>query len=136
MSVAVVTGASRGIGREIASCLFEEGYQVAIHFHKNRELAENLAAQLNAQGRGNQAVAIGADISQKAQVEVLFCQVRQRLGPVDVLVNNAGIAQQKLFTDLTESDWDTMLGTNFKWGVLCLSMCFEGYDSTTGGQNH
>ena len=122
MSVAVVTGASRGIGREIASCLFEEGYQVAIHFHKNRELAENLAAQLNAQGKGNQAVAIGADISQKAQVEVLFCQVRQRLGPVDMLVNNAGIAQQKLFTDLTEADWDTMLGTNLS-GVFYACQC-------------
>lgn len=122
MSVAVVTGASRGIGREIAQLLLERGYDVAVHFHQNQKLAEELAAGWQKQRKANRAVPVRADISNRTDVQAMFAQVRQTLGAVDVLVNNAGIAQQKLFTDLTAADWDTMLGVNLS-GVFFACQC-------------
>ena len=120
--VAVVTGASRGIGRAIALRLLEDGFCVAVNYIHSKEAAEQLAGDWNCQGKPNRAMAVQADVSQKAQVEALFEAVRREWGDISVLVNNAGIAQQKLFTDVTPEDWDRMIGVNLS-GVFYACQC-------------
>ena len=95
----LITGGSRGIGQACAIAFARQGYQVAINYIHSKEKAEALAQELSAQG--HPALAVGADVSRKDQVEAMFQQVEAAFGPVDILVNNAGIAQQKLFTVLT-----------------------------------
>lgn len=119
--VALVTGASGGIGRAIAAALFRDGFSVAAHYGRNQESALALCGLLNGGGT-NRAIAVGADISQKAQVQRMFEQVEKELGMVDVLVNNAGIAQQKLVQDVTQADWDAMLGVNLS-GTFYTCQC-------------
>lgn len=120
--VALVTGASRGIGRAIAKALFQDGFQVAVHFHQQGKLARQLVEELGEFGKDLLAVPVCANLSQKGQVEEMFREVRQTLGPVDVLVNNAGIAQQKLCQDITQEDWDAMLGVNLS-GTFYACQC-------------
>lgn len=115
--VVLVTGASRGIGRETARQFALAGDRVAINFHQHRDAAESLAAEL-AQA-GCLALPVQADVSCRDQVEAMVEQIRQSLGPVDVLVNNAGIAQQKLFTDIQEQEWDRMFDIHVKGAFFC-----------------
>lgn len=115
---ALVTGASRGIGHEIAFKLWREGCRVGINYCTSGQEASALAAELNRQ-RPDSAFAIQADVSRKDEVFAMREEIRKRLGEVDILVNNAGIAQQKLFTDLTEEDWDRMFAVDVKGVFLC-----------------
>ena len=108
----LITGASRGIGRETALAFAEAGWQVAVNYHTSREKGEALAAQLRSQGCN--AVALAGDVSRREEARALAEETVRLLGPVDVLVNNAGIAQQKLFTDITEEEWDRMFQVNVK----------------------
>ena len=96
MQTVLVTGGSRGIGAAICRSLALDGLRVIVHYNQNREKAEALVRDLT-EMTGLPHLALGAELSDRAQVEELF----RRAGPVDVLVNNAGIAQQKLFTDIT-----------------------------------
>ena len=121
---ALVTGASRGIGRATAALLAEQGYRVAIGYRCRQDAAQSLAAELAA--RGHCAQAFAADVTVAAQVEALFAAVEAALGPVELLINNAGIAQQKLFTDLTEEEWDAMLAANLKSVFLCCRAAVPG----------
>lgn len=121
---ALVTGASRGIGRATALLLAENGYRVAVGYHKNQAAAQSLVEELAS--RGCQALAVGADVADGAQVTAMFGKAEAALGPVELLVNNAGIAQQKLFTDLTTADWDAMLGVNLKGVFLCCQAAVPG----------
>ncbi len=100
--IALVTGAGRGIGKEIAKKLQEDGYFVIAN-SKNTEI-ENTKTQEGYR----------ADVSDSSQVSEMIETIIKKHGKIDVLVNNAGIAQQKLFTDISESDWDTMMDTNLK----------------------
>ena len=99
MKTALVTGGSRGIGAAICRRLARDGFRVVVHYNRNRERAETLAAEL-CKATGLPHIALPAELAGRAAVEELF----RLAGPVDVLVNNAGIAQQKLFTDVTEED--------------------------------
>ena len=108
--VAVVTGASRGIGRAIAVRLARMGYAVAVCYYKSTDAALALVKQLRSVGA--EADAFACDVADSASVTALADAVRERLGEVTVLVNNAGIAQQKLFTDITDAEWDRMLGVH------------------------
>lgn len=110
--VVLVTGASRGIGRQTARLFAQKGARVAINYFKAHDQALALADDLCAQGF--QALALQADVRRPDQVNAMVQTVRQKLGPVDVLVTCAGTAQQKLFTDLTESDWDDMFSVHVK----------------------
>ncbi len=109
---ALVTGASRGIGAAIAKALAQKGLQVAICCHQNTEKAQALSNHLNAEG-GHTAV-FAADLTDLSQIAALFSAVEERFGGVDILINNAGIAQQKLFTDITEADFDAVMNADFK----------------------
>ena len=117
METALITGGSRGIGAAIAAALARAGYAVAINYNHSAEAAEALAASLRAEGRA--ALPVQADVSDPAQVAAMFAAVENQLGAVSVLVNNAGIAQQKLFTDLSDADWRRMMGVHLDGAFYC-----------------
>ena len=125
----LVTGASRGIGSEIARRFALEGYRVALNYHTSRKQAEALAAALEeclGVSAGERILPIHADISDRKQVEQMFAQIQEQFGDVDVLVNNAGIAQQKLFTDLTEEDWRRMFAVHVDGAFHCSQYALNG----------
>lgn len=108
--VALVTGSSRGIGRAVAAELAKEGYAVCVNYLRHRKAAEALVSQLRAQGR--EALAIQADVADSRAVEEMVRQAESDLGPVTLLVNNAGISWQGLFQDTDDETWDRILAVN------------------------
>lgn len=108
--IALVTGASGGIGQAITRRLSTDGFAVCLHYHKNEHTAKALADELNAQG--GRAVALCADLTDEAQAQALVAECEKTLGEVDVLVNNAGISKQGLLTDLSAADWKRMFGVH------------------------
>ncbi len=110
MKTAVITGAAGGIGSAIAAAFAQKHYNVVIHYNKSKEKAEKLCEQLASQGFP--AVCYGADLTDPAQADALIAFARAQFGAADVLVNNAGIAQQKLFTDITDADFARMMACN------------------------
>ena len=115
--VALVTGASRGIGAAIALALAEAGAAVAINYRQSAAEAEALAARIGS--RGGRAIAASADVSQSAQVAALIERVAAELGPIDVLINNAGIGIARGIDDLNEADFDQTIAVNLKSAFLC-----------------
>jgi len=109
---AIVTGGSRGIGRAIVKELAGRGANVAFSFSKNKELADQLAAEV--EGAGRRALAFQADVTDAAAAEKMVRSVKSELGSVDYLVNNAGITRDKLIMMMSEDDWDAVLDTNLK----------------------
>nr|WP_325211980.1 3-oxoacyl-ACP reductase FabG [uncultured Oscillibacter sp.] len=107
---ALATGASRGIGRAVAAALAREGWPVCVNYLERREAAESLVAELRAQGRA--AMAFQADVADREAVEAMVRAAAEALGPVELLVNNAGISRQGLFQDLGDEDWDRLLAVN------------------------
>jgi 3-oxoacyl-[acyl-carrier protein] reductase len=107
---ALVTGASRGIGAATARALARDGWPVAVNFRADRAGAETVAAAIEADG--GRAVPICADISDAAATEPLFAGIEERLGPVLVLVNNAGVRADGLSPQLADEDWLRVLDTN------------------------
>ncbi|NLU23990.1 MAG: SDR family oxidoreductase [Clostridiales bacterium] len=108
--IALVTGASRGIGRATAAELARQGYAVCINYRANREGAEELAAAIR--GKGGRAMTACADVAHRETVEVMVRQIENTFGPVSLLVNNAGIAGQSLFQDVTEERWHRFFAVN------------------------
>ena len=107
---ALVTGASRGIGRAIASALAREGWSVCVNYLESRDAAGELVRDLRA--RGLAAMAFRADVSDRAAVNKMVRAAAETLGPVELLVNNAGISHQGLFQDLDGETWDRLLAVN------------------------
>ena len=105
--VALITGASRGIGRAIALRLAKEGYSVAMNYYQNEKAAVRAAEVLSAFGKDG--MLCRADVTREHAVREMVRAVEDRLGPIDLLVNNAGIAEQALFTDLTAAQWKKMM---------------------------
>lgn len=108
--IALVTGASRGIGRAIARQLGRDGYAVAINCLSHIEEATTLCQELTEQGI--RAAVFPCDVGDMGAVQEMAKAIRDTLGPVSVLINNAGIAQQKLFTDLSVEDWRRMMAVH------------------------
>jgi len=113
----LITGASRGIGRAAAELFSERGYRVIIQYHRARAQAEDLLLKLSQ--RGGRAAAIQADVADPESVRTLFSQASEIFGGIDVLINNAGIAQQKLFSDIGDDDWQRMLAVNLSGVFYC-----------------
>jgi 3-oxoacyl-[acyl-carrier protein] reductase len=122
--VALVTGASRGIGRAVALALAECGARIAVNFLSRAGEAEAVVAAIEA--GGGHAVAIAADVSVAADVERMIGAVTAQLGPVDLLVNNAGVAIRRGIDDLSEEDFDRTIATNLKSAFLCTRAVIPG----------
>ena len=110
--VALVTGGSRGIGAGIAVALAQAGADVAVNYHERAEAAHSVCAQINVLGR--KTMAVKADASVAAEVKRMVAEVEANLGPVDILINNAGIAQPRKLEEITETEWDEALTVNLK----------------------
>jgi 3-oxoacyl-[acyl-carrier protein] reductase len=108
--VAIVTGASRGIGRAIALELASVGAKVAVNYASSSGAADELVAQIV--GSGGEAIAIGADVSKAEQIDALVSTVMDKWGRVDVLVNNAGITRDTLLLRMKIEDWQAVIDTN------------------------
>ena len=109
---AIITGASRGIGRAAARRLAHEGYAVCINFLERRDCAESLAAELTA--AGCRAMIYQADVADKAAVNAMAAAARAELGPISLLVSNAGVAGQMQIQDVAEADFDRYFAVNVK----------------------
>ncbi|MEG0167205.1 MAG: SDR family NAD(P)-dependent oxidoreductase [Ruthenibacterium sp.] len=113
----MITGASRGIGAACASAFGKGGYRVALCYHTQCEKAQAVADVIEKNGGTAKVFAI--DVADSNSVAAAFDAITNTFGAPDILINNAGIAQQKLFTDITEAEWDTMMNTNAKGAFLC-----------------
>jgi 3-oxoacyl-[acyl-carrier protein] reductase len=110
--IALVTGASRGIGRAAAVALGQAGFPVAVNYESHREEAEEVRREI--EESGGRSLAVQADVSIREEVERLVKTIEGELGFVDVLVNNAGITRPQPVEQITEEDWDTVLDVNLK----------------------
>lgn len=119
-----ITGASRGIGRACALRFAHAGDRLALLYHHNDAAAAQTAADCRALGA--QVLLLRADVADRSAVFDAAEAIRLELGLVDVLINNAGIAQQKLFTDITEADWRRMTGVNLDGVFYCCQAALPG----------
>ena len=108
--IALVTGSSRGIGRAVAAELARQGWAVCINYRVREDCARSLLEQLTAEGC--RAMMVQADVSQRDQVEAMVRRVEETFGPVSLLVNNAGVAGQALFQDISEELWRRYFSVN------------------------
>ncbi len=118
MKNVLITGGSRGIGK---ACVYEfskAGYRVFLNFNKSKNEAEKIADETG-------AIPIKADVSKKEEVEKAANFIHENYGKIDILINNAGIAQQKLFTDITEEEWNKIFDVNIK-GMFLVTKEFIG----------
>lgn len=116
--VALVTGASRGIGKAIALTLASYGADVAVNYNGSREKAEETAAQIRAMGR--KAVLIQGSVADEASCIEMFRQVDENFGKLDILVNNAGITRDNLAVRMTEAEFSQVIDTNLKGAFFCM----------------
>lgn len=120
---ALVTGASRGIGRAVAVALAQAGYDVAINYSSNVSAAEEAAQAVKACGQ--KAVLVQGDVSRKEEAERIVAETQKEFSHIDVLVNNAGITRDTLVRRMKEADWDAVLSTNLK-GVFLMTQAVIG----------
>jgi 3-oxoacyl-[acyl-carrier protein] reductase len=130
--VALVTGGSRGIGRAIAVSLAEAGAAIAVNYRDKAAEARNVAETIR--GAGGRAMAVGADVSRAAEVAAMMAAVERDLGPVDVLINNAGIGLVRTVDDLTEDDFDRTIAVNLKSVFLCTQAVVPGMRARQWGR--
>lgn len=108
--IAIVTGASRGIGKECAKMLARNGIKVIANYNKSEKEAQKLKEELL---KENIDIEIyKANVAEKTEIKNMVQDVLKKYGQIDILVNNAGISQIKLFTDITDEDWENMIQTN------------------------
>ncbi|MQF64825.1 3-oxoacyl-[acyl-carrier-protein] reductase [SAR202 cluster bacterium AC-409-J13_OGT_754m] len=115
--VALITGASRGIGRSIAIRLATDGFSVVFNYRSNPNNIAELITDI--ESRGGRAMSARADVSNEAEVGLMVKTIHKLWGSVDILVNNAGIRKDQLLMRMTESNWDDVLDTNLKGAFLC-----------------
>jgi NAD(P)-dependent dehydrogenase (short-subunit alcohol dehydrogenase family) len=115
--VLLVTGAQQGIGRAMALEFAAAGADIAVNWLDDEAAATQIVEQIRADGR--RAVAIRADVAQRAQIDTMVAAVEQELGPIDILINNAGVFPRVPFLELRERDWDYVLDVNLKGTCFC-----------------
>ena len=116
----LISGGDRGIGAAAARAFYAAGYRVAVFYHTNAEAAAALQKELPG------VLAVQCDVASRASCELAFRAAEQALGRVDVLVSNAGIAQQKLFTDITPEEWQRMLDVNLTGAFNLCQLALPG----------
>ncbi|MGR4050793.1 SDR family oxidoreductase [Kosakonia cowanii] len=133
MAMALVSGASRGIGRATALLLAQEGYTVAVNYHRQRDAADEVVAEIQAQG--GKAFIVQADISDERQVEAMFARIDQQGLPLTALVNNAGILfQQSRVEALSAARINQVLATNVTGYFLCCREAVKRMSTQHGGK--
>ena len=130
--VALVTGGSRGIGREIALTLAGAGMDVAVNYRTRQADAEAVCSLVEASGR--RALAVQADVSSASDIKAMVESIETRMGPVSVLINNAGIARSQSLDQITEGDWDEIIDTNLKSCFLTIQAVLGGMRSRRWGR--
>jgi 3-oxoacyl-[acyl-carrier protein] reductase len=130
--VALVTGGSRGIGRAISISLADAGAAVAVNYREKS--AESAAVVQAIEAKGGRAAAVRADVSQAAEVARMVAEAERVLGPIDVLVNNAGIGLVRGLDDLTEADFDLTIAVNLKSAFLCTQAVIPGMRARKWGR--
>ena len=111
-TAALVTGSSRGIGRAVALELARQGWDICVNYHERADAAAETVDAVRALGR--RAIAVRADVSDRAAVSAMVDRCREELGEIGVLVNNAGVAGQALFQDVDDALWDRYFGVNLQ----------------------
>ena len=130
--LALVTGGSRGIGRAIALALGKNGCDVAVNYNASAGAAEALCGELAA--LGTRASAFRADVSDRSQVEALFKAVEAGMGPVEILVNNAGITRDNLLMRMKPEEWDAVLAANLSSAFYCTKEAIRGMAKARWGR--
>ena len=130
--VALVTGGSRGIGRAVAISLADAGAAVAVNYREKEKAARDVVETIH--GAGGRAMAVGADVSKAMDVSAMMSAVERELGPVDVLVNNAGVGLVRGVDDLTEEDFDLTIAVNLKSAFLCTQAVVSGMRARQWGR--
>ncbi len=119
---AVVTGGARGIGKAIVTMLARDGAKVAINYRRNANAARDTLAQI--QAAGGEGIMVQADVSSESDVDRMMAITREQLGPIDLLVNNAGIAETVPHTEVTFASWKRMLDVNLD-GTFLATWCIK-----------
>ena len=122
--IALVTGASRGIGRAIALALAKEGADVIVNYASSAEAAKEVVSEIKALGR--KAIALKFDVASFDEVQNAVKEAEENFGPIDILVNNAGITRDTLLMRMKEEDWDKVLGVNLKGAFNCSKAVIQG----------
>jgi 3-oxoacyl-[acyl-carrier protein] reductase len=130
--VALVTGGSRGIGQAIAVSLAEAGAAIAVNYREKAAEARNVVETIRR--AGGRAMAVGADVSQAAEVAGMVAAIERELAPIDVLINNAGIGLVRTVDDLTEEDFDRTIAVNLKSVFLCTQAVVPGMRARKWGR--
>ncbi|MBV9180498.1 MAG: 3-oxoacyl-ACP reductase FabG [Acidobacteria bacterium] len=130
--VALVTGASRGIGAAISIALARQGADVALNYHRREDAARTVSSEIEKLGR--KAKLFPADVSQSAAVERMIETIQQDLGPVNILVNNAGIARPQKVREISEADWDQIIAVNLKSTFLVTQAVLPSMEAAQWGR--
>lgn len=128
---ALVTGASKGVGKGIALELARQGCSVAVNYNSDREGAQAVVEEIRAMGRTS--VAVGGNVGNSTHVAAMFDEALAGLGRLDILVNNAGVQTWKALLDLEETDWDRVIDTNLKGCFLCTQLAARFMRDNGGG---
>jgi 3-oxoacyl-[acyl-carrier protein] reductase len=121
---ALVTGASRGIGRAIALRLGAAGHRVVVNYNSHAEDAESVVAEIRKVGGA--AMALKADVARRDELETMFKAAEDAHGPVEILINNAGIIRDTLLIRMKDDDWDAVVDTNLKGTYYCCKLAVPG----------
>jgi 3-oxoacyl-[acyl-carrier protein] reductase len=130
-TVTLVTGGSGGIGRVIAETLAGDGHRVAVHYRGNEARAREVVTAIEA--AGGEALAVGGDVADAGAVEALVARVEAAFGPVQVLINNAGVLRDGFLAMMTEEAWDAVLDTNLKGTFLVTRAVVKGMMQARAG---
>src|SRR6266480_4477054 len=128
--VALVTGASRGIGRAIAEALARAGATVCVNYRQQHDRAKETLQSIEA--AGGHAFVHQADVSQRDAATALVAAVVERAGGLDILVNNAGISREGLFLEMSDEEWKSVLGTNLDGVYHCARLASDAASYITG----